>query len=125
LPLRCFAFLQGIVYRSRDKALWFDNLWGTPTAPIVVQRAPGMTGEADLQGIEVFECTWLYFIGITFRQVGGCGVGCKVQWFIHCYNSCDRDRLVAALLSSCAACMISRCFREQRHRIAHGSISLT
>jgi hypothetical protein len=50
-------------------SLWFDGLWGTPTAPIVVQRAPGSSGEADLQGIEVLDCTWLYFIGVTFRQV--------------------------------------------------------
>uniref|UniRef100_A0A383VHJ5 Right handed beta helix domain-containing protein n=1 Tax=Tetradesmus obliquus TaxID=3088 RepID=A0A383VHJ5_TETOB len=60
--------MPGIVYLSRDKALWFESLWGTPSAPIVLQRAPGTAGEADLQGIEVFDCTWLYFVGVTFRQ---------------------------------------------------------
>ncbi|KAF6251939.1 hypothetical protein COO60DRAFT_1704518 [Scenedesmus sp. NREL 46B-D3] len=60
--------MPGIVYQSRDVSLWFESLWGTATAPVVVQRAPGTSGEADLQGVEVLDCTWLYFIGVTFRQ---------------------------------------------------------
>lgn len=47
-----------------------EDVWGTATAPVIVQRAPNTTGVADLQAINAAGCTFLYFSNVTFKQVG-------------------------------------------------------
>ncbi|KAF8073238.1 SPAC5H10.03 [Scenedesmus sp. PABB004] len=79
--------LPGIARAADDEeGLWMEQVWGTPAAPVVVRRAsaPGRSGEADLQSINVYNCTHLYFQGLTFRQRAGSSGGGDVVHFAYC-----------------------------------------
>jgi hypothetical protein len=57
--------LQG---NAQPTSLWMEGRWGTATAPILVQ--PQVTGQlVTFSNINVFNCTYLYFQGISFAQV--------------------------------------------------------
>lgn len=47
-----------------------DNVWGTPNAPLVIQRDPAATPldpPSLLEVVEIFNCTHMYFRDITFK----------------------------------------------------------
>jgi hypothetical protein len=64
--------LQGVIGGGAN-SLWIEGYWGTAAAPIVVTRAPGYTKTVDLQGVEVQNCTYMYFKDVIFKQVRSAG----------------------------------------------------
>lgn len=66
-PTLCYFGVQGTALVGR---LWMQNVWGTAEAPLIIQRDPA-AGPADppsvLEVIDVFNCTYMYFKGITFK----------------------------------------------------------
>lgn len=51
-----------------------DNVWGTPDAPLIIQRDPAY-GPSDppsiIEVVDIFNCTYMYFKGITFKSTPG------------------------------------------------------
>jgi hypothetical protein len=47
-----------------------DGVWGTPDAPLVIQRDPAATAldpPSVIEVVDIFNCTYMYFKGITFQ----------------------------------------------------------
>jgi hypothetical protein len=53
------CYLQGTALSGR---LWMDNVWGTPDAPLIIQRDPAY-GPNDppsiLEVVDIFNCTYV------------------------------------------------------------------
>lgn len=61
------AGLQGTALSGR---LWMDGVWGTPDAPLIIQRDPAygpMDPPSIIEVVDIFNCTYMYFKGITFK----------------------------------------------------------
>lgn len=64
--------------------------WGTAAAPIVFAPAPGVrSGAVDLVSLDVLNCTYLYFSGLSFKQRSPYGGGDVVH-----FASCDYVHLL-------------------------------
>ncbi|WIA19213.1 hypothetical protein OEZ85_003855 [Tetradesmus obliquus] len=51
--------------------LWMDGVWGTEDAPLIIQRDPAADASAPpsiIEIVDIFNCTYMYFKGITFQQ---------------------------------------------------------
>lgn len=57
---------QGV---ARNDRLWMEGGWGTAAAPIIFDKA-NPADVVDLTSIDVRNCSYMYFNGITFAQVG-------------------------------------------------------
>lgn len=47
-----------------------DNVWGTPDAPLIIQRDPAAAASAApsiLEVVDIYNCTYMFFKGITFK----------------------------------------------------------
>jgi hypothetical protein len=48
-----------------------DGVWGTEDAPLIIQRDPAADASAPpsvIEVVDIYNCTYLYFKGITFQQ---------------------------------------------------------
>lgn len=75
--------LPGVSGSGAD-TYWLEGRWGTANASIVVTGEGGSRRASDLQSINVFNCSYLYFSKVTFKQPARAGGGGSLVHFASC-----------------------------------------
>jgi cysteine-rich repeat protein len=64
-------------YLQADVPNYFESRWGTFAYPVILEAADG-AGTADLPALNIYDCRYLYLLGLDVAQGGGDVLHCEL-----------------------------------------------